>query len=107
MFALMWSPRSEILASEKCYLGTRPDGSGIGYYQLFKDGSAGYWFESEQQAKPARNEEEAQNRIVDPFLPLRVVCIDVDGTEHLSRDRKGAPGGYAYTEAAIFMRQLV
>ena len=102
---MQWNRRNDVAQTENCWVGVKPDGTSVGYLQGFQDGSAAYWYELQQQGLPARDMEEAKNRLLSRFCPLRVVCVEPNGTEHVSRDDVKTPS--AYTEADGFLRHVV
>lgn len=52
-------PREDIRPEEQCFYALTPDGSLMGYMQLFKNGSAAYWHYIGEKATEARTPEEA------------------------------------------------
>jgi hypothetical protein len=77
-----WKLRDDVRQDERCFVLTDAVGETLGYFQHFPDDSVGYWFERAAQARPARSPEDARDRLVERFLPLRIAMIEPDGTSH-------------------------
>ena len=62
--AVLLVPRTDVPDSERCFAVLHPnDNRALGRVQVFKDGSAGYWIDEEEQAKPAATLDMAVKRL--------------------------------------------
>jgi hypothetical protein len=91
--------REDVAGCEQAFVVSDAAGHPLGYAQTFKDGSAGYWVEPMQQARPARRLDDAVDRLVERFFPLRVVSVDEKGDKH---DSDTFASSTAYTECREF-----
>src|SRR5579859_8015496 len=94
-----WRPRDDVAESERCFVMADAEGHPLGYFQQLPDGSVDYWLESEREVKAARSPEEARDRIVEPFFPLRVISVDDMGERHESETFRWSA---AYTDSRFF-----
>jgi hypothetical protein len=93
-----WKLRSDVVETEDCWVGTSTCGEVVGYVQQFKNGMACYWHVLKDQAKPARDVNEAREMAVSPY---RVMYIDTNGTKHDGKDDLSPSAAIGYFRNAV------
>jgi len=99
-----WKPREDVAESEGCFVMADAEGRPLGYFQELPDGSAGYWLEPKQPVRQARSPEEAMDRILARFFPLRVISIDEQGQRHENETFRWSA---AYTDSRFFATSVL